>query len=327
MTKILHITNHQGTTKNLENICVQLHISENLTTQTCNFPYYISQESANHIWEQYATRIRDFQILVFTDTTMYARPFLQNLDKHSATIIIYITNRYDWGFFGNHGDDIVLYNDLYKVASSNSRVIICADNRYDQWWAKWAGGLHFRYNDCIRLVPKIHDYGEPCSQKLFIYNRGTHVRNYVDELLCRGVQYDIYGPDYEMYIDNAHIAEYTGILHLPYQTNIQSLWENLGCGNIYFIPSKSLMTQWVLETQWYYWEERSKPREVLLMSIDLAEWYQPDLAECFVYFDDWEDLVKKIENLDRRAKKQAIRERVLQSNEDGLAKWKSIFNI
>ena len=123
MTKILHITNHQGTTKNLENICVQLHISENLTTQTCNFPYYISQESANHIWEQYATRIRDFQILVFTDTTMYARPFLQNLDKHSATIIIYITNRYDWGFFGNHGDDIVLYNDLYKVASSNSRVI------------------------------------------------------------------------------------------------------------------------------------------------------------------------------------------------------------
>lgn len=324
MTKILHITNHPGTTKNLENICDCLHIAENLTTKKCDFPYYISREHANEIWEQYASFISGFQILVFTDTSMYARPFLQNLDKHNAAIIIYITNRYDWGFFGNHGDDVVLYNDLYKMASNNPRVIVCADNRYDQWWAKWSDGMHFHYDTIIRLVPKICDYGEPSSRKLFIYNRGTHVREYVHELLNRQVQYDIYGPEYEPYRDNAHIAEYVGILHLPYQTNIQSLWENLGCGNIYFIPSKSLITRWVLETDWYYWEERSKPHRVVMTSIDLAEWYQPDLADCFVYFDGWEDLAEKMENVDKMAKKRAIREIVLKNNCEGLEKWKSL---
>ena len=61
-----------------------------------------------------------------------------------------------------------------------------------------------------------------------------------------------------------------------------------------------------------------------MTSIDLAEWYQADLADCFVYFDGWEDLAKKIENLDIPAKKRAIREIVLKNNREGLEKWKSI---
>jgi hypothetical protein len=325
MAKILHITNHPGTIKNLENVCIQLSISENLTTMNCDFPYYISKEHANDIWDKYSDVIQHYQILVFTDTSMYARPFLQNLDKHVARIIVYVTNRYNWGFFGNHCNDLVLYNDLYKMVSKNPRVTFCADNRYDQELAKSIGGIHFHYNDIIRLVPQICDYEDSCSQKLFIYNRGTHVRDYIHNVSNLGILFDIYGPEYERYRDNAHIHEYRGILHLPYQTNIQSLWENLGCGNVYFIPSKSLITSWILETTWYYWEEKSKPHDIIMKSIDLSEWYQSDIADCFVYFDGWDDLRVKIETVNMKAKKQLILETVLKNNYNGLEKWKSMF--
>ena len=322
MPTILHITNHEGTIKNLENVC--RHLQYPLQTLKNNLPYYISKTHADECWYDFSHIVKDFQILFFTDTTMYARPFLQNMDKHDAFIIIYITNRYDWGFFGNHSEDRVLYDELYSRWSNHPRVFFTADNRYDQWLAA-SYGIHFRDKDIIRLIPELRTGVSPTNvRKMFLYNRGTPIHCYREHLDKHQITYDIYGPGHTRYRDTAHIAEYLGIIHLPYQTNIQSLWENLGHGNVYFIPSKTFLTNLITTTDWYYWEEKTKP--TVLQSIELAEWYQEDLRECFVYFDDWEDLARQIDNINILQKKATIFSIVEKSNVTNLDKWKKWVN-
>jgi hypothetical protein len=163
------------------------------------------------------------------------------------------------------------------------------------------------------------------KNKFFIYNRGTKVINVLPELDALNIKYDVFGEGgYPRYRDNEHIAEYKGIIHFPYQTNIMSLWENLGYGNIYFIPSQKLIRKWISETSWYYWEEKHKSRDVFDKSIELAEWYQPENSEYFIYFDDWNDLLYKINTTDYIAKKNTIFQHIIENNTVNLQKWREI---
>ena len=189
----LHITNHSGTTRNIQNVFSYLSslsppiLSTSLTliTENCDFPLFISEYHASQIWQNYKSREDfqrgKFQVLIFTDTSMYARPFLQNIEDHSMIIIVYITNRFDWGAW--HGDYGV-YLQLFAEVSHHPRVFFLADNRYDQYYASMHHGIHFRNPDIIRLTPIIsQNYSGETQEKimihnskLFIYNRGTFAR-------------------------------------------------------------------------------------------------------------------------------------------------------
>lgn len=66
---------------------------------------HISPEYADILWTSYQDIAKEFDTVIITDTAMYARAFLQNMDKHTLNIIIYITNRFDWGLFDTHDYD------------------------------------------------------------------------------------------------------------------------------------------------------------------------------------------------------------------------------
>lgn len=216
--------------------------------------------------------------------------------------------------------------------STHPRVRFCADNRYDQYYAS-TYGINFYYNDIIRLTPPINNdlhINSANNGKLFVYNRGTKINYYnvfIDKL---SVKYDIYGEQYDRYRDNFHIAEYLAYIHLPYQVNIQSLYENLAHGIIYLIPSRSFITDLICNQSWYYWEEKNKNIDMLLKSIELAEWYQSDIQHLFVYFDSWDDIQNKINELTPDAiviKKQSIYDFINKNNQCNLDKWNYLFKI
>lgn len=329
----LHITNHIGTTRNLNNVFTFLNIPDKIHTEKCNLPLYIHLAQADDIFRKYMSNgsLQSYNTLIFTDITMYARPFLQNIEDHSMNIIVYVTNRFDWGAWYN-GDSI--YNTLYATISRHPRVRFIADNRYDQYYAGELHGIHFFHPDLVRLTPSIQDFSPGKMHlhncKLFIYNRGTFLRYYQHHL--HDIEYDVYGYDgYARYKDESQIAEYMGFLHLPYQTNIQSLWENLGHEIVYFIPSQSFLLTILFES-WYYWEEKSlKPVEVILKSVELAEWYQEEHSELFVYFDSWQDLTSKYEyylenNQALMEKKNKIHAYLIESNKVHIEKWKKVLD-
>ena len=335
----LHITNHPGTTRNIQNVFSYLGKLESIETEKCGFPIHITETHASQIWDDYRSRdysSQKYETLIFTDTCMFARPFLQHIEDHSMNIIVYVTNRFDWGAW--HVRDHA-YATQYAEYSRHPRVFFLADNRYDQFYASSIHGLHFRSPDIVRLTPMIsQNYSEEGEEKimihnskLFLYNRGTFLHFYQHLLPFSPQEYDVYGYEgYPRYQDEYHISEYLGFLHLPYQTNIQSLWENLGHGILYFIPSKTFLLELINEP-WYYWEEKCKSPELCAKSIDLAEWYQPENEVFFVFFDSWTDLREKRDIfLENNAaiyyKKKHISMNLVDSNRIAIQKWKDVFS-
>ena len=335
----LHITNHCGTIRNINNVFSFVNLEYQLITETCSFPLHITEEHASQIWQDYNAKLKDksIQTLIFTDTCMYARPFLQHIEDHSMNILLYVTNRFDWGAW--HVQDPV-YSTFYAQISQHPRVFFLADNRYDQFYASIIHGISFHFPDIVRLTPKItQNYSRESQEKiivhnskLFLYNRGTFVRYFQHLLPFTQEEYDVYGYDgYSRYQDEYHISEYLGFLHLPYQTNIQSLWENVGHGILYFIPSKTFLLELISEP-WYYWEEKCKSPDLCRKSVDLAEWYQPENELFFVYFDSWEDLREKRDiflenNATIYYKKKHISMQLEESNRLAISKWKSVLDL
>lgn len=325
--KILHLTGHRGTHKNIEQVFHYLNISDQLVTDnnTCNF-LYISKEHANKLWLQYKNALNSYKCLVFTDTSMIARPFLQNMDEHNFIIIVYITNRFDWGIFGFKDEE---YLNLYSKLSGHERVIFCSDNGYDQYYAKQQN-IQFIYDTRIALTPQLSDkYYFYKKNAFFVYNRGTKIVYYKTILEKYGVEYEVFGENYQQYRDTEHICDYKGIIHFPYQTNIQSLWENLGYYIIYFIPSKKFIKELINTEPWYYWEEKNKPFNLLDKSIELSEWYIDENKCLFEYFDTWEELSFKTKNITDEyllKKKEIIKEFMIYSNNINLSKWKKLFS-
>ena len=150
----LHLTSHIGTTKNIQNVFKFLNIENKLITQRCiNYSLYYNEETANDMWNYYSDKLQDISVLIFTDTSMIARPFLQNIEKHNCLIVVYITNRFDWGIWGFTDD---FYYKLYSELSTHNRVIFCADNNYDQYYAM-THNIKFLYDDSIKLTPIINE--------------------------------------------------------------------------------------------------------------------------------------------------------------------------
>jgi len=330
MNRTLHITNHIGTIANINNVFKLLGEPSKLSTIKYPLPLHINSDYANILWNHYASISNDFDTVIITDIALYARPFLQNMDKHSLHIIIYVTNRFDWGLFSKNHPDYPYFIDLYRNWSKTPRVTFCADNRYDQYYCQLEN-VHFYYKDIIRLTPPLREPVASITQRAFLHARGTPIYFYGETLSNQGVEYDIFGPGHTKYRDTSHIAEYKAIIHLPYQSNIQSLWENLGYSIVYCIPSQTFLEQLVFENHWYFWEEYQqnweyikKDKEIVMKSISLAEWYQPELADMFVFFDSWEDLGEKWGTVDFESKKSIIWEYMNTNNQLYANRWKRL---
>ena len=174
--KTLHLTNHVGTIKNISNVFAYLNLSDDLTTENVSFPLYIDFDMANLIWENCKEIVKNYKCLIFTDTSMYARPFLQNINQHDLIIIVYITNRFDFGAWTIERRNEI--STLYSSMSKHERVFFCSDNRYDKYYASLYG-IEFSLNDIVRLTPKINnEMIIPNNEKFFIHYRGNKIQNY-----------------------------------------------------------------------------------------------------------------------------------------------------
>ena len=56
-----------------------------------------------------------------------------------------------------------------------------------------------------------------------------------------------------------------------------------------------------------------------------TEWYLPENAELFVYFDSWDDLVQKINTIDYAAKSHTIKMFAQKHRSTMLSFWQSVF--
>ncbi len=80
------------------------------------------------------------------------------------------------------------------------------------------------------------------------------------------------------------------LVHLPYQASTMALWENLGQGVVYLLPSIRLMETEILPLRTCC----LLPRDIHALGqpaaqyLNWTDWYY--YTHLFLYFDDWEEL-------------------------------------
>lgn len=318
MPRCLHTTNHRGTEQNIQHVCKLLDCD--LDTHRYTHGLYLSRKEADNIYTQRAEVVSQYDILVFTDTSMAARPYLQNLHKHRCFIVVYMTNRFDWGLFAPRPQpQYDEYVELMRYTSHYpSRVVFCADNEYDRFYASHVRNIQVLASIIPQTPQLTHPMGN-VARTWCVYDRGTSVSAYMASIQTQIV---VYSPQ-NLYESTEWLAaNHAACLHLPYQTNIMSVWEQLGCGLPYIIPTKRLLIELIKTTSWYYWEEK----EHLDESINRSVWYSPENTPLFIYFDQWSDL-NHITNTQLLEKRTQICTHMDAHNTRHLETWQRVFSL
>jgi hypothetical protein len=114
------------------------------------------------------------------------------------------------------------------------------------------------------------------------------------------------------------LAEFAGMIHIPYAWSNLALFETIQMEVPYFIPSLSFIKELSCRGN-FFW---SPP--LLIDMLHLSEWYCDELKEVFLYFDSWDDLRNKITSFDRGAHKKKLREFGDRHETNMLQLWKKI---
>ena len=119
------------------------------------------------------------------------------------------------------------------------------------------------------------------------------------------------------------LSEFAGVIHIPYAWSNLALLEAIQAEIIFFIPSLQFIKYLIHtdkdKTDCFFW---SPPLKEQLLN--LSEWYCEEFKDVFIYFDSWEDLKHKIENLDSIKHKELLKNIGLKHEKDMLQKWRKI---
>ena len=253
-------------------------------------------DEASREWFPSHTSLCDpnlYDLIVVGDVITYGRPFLTAACK--TNIILYITNRFDFGVSDDHD-----YAQLMATASRWPNVRVMANNLWEQRYA-----LAKKHAD-------IHLYAYAPSTGTLTENYREHVKDgeaTVDWNSIHQHEFVIIGRPNQMRL--VQLMEEAGItpptvvpqrhggplvlarrplIHVPYQANTMSLFENINVGVLYVLPSLQLYESWL--EQGHFTLDGGQTHEELLTYVD---WYRTDLQFLFFYFDSLEDLAPSSE--------------------------------
>lgn len=249
---------------------------------------------------EYDSFLREFDLFILAHPSVFALVF----EKYNKPILMLNTTRYDLPYC--YSGDLRGRQDYIaclKRLSAAGRLHIVSNNRADQLYLKQATGLD-----------------SPVLPSLCLYT---------------GVQYAPTKPQFLLYhgsLPEAHpliaarqerhawsdITAYRGLISIPYETSLMSLFEYFTAGMPLFFPSKSYWTAHpsLCSISWY-WDTRLPPE--LAEFKDLGFWmnhsdiYSSLASPNTHYFDSMEHLIQLLETfkyVDDRAFRQSRAESV-----------------
>ena len=334
MLKVLHISFHKGCQNDLEYISKKLNfnlefISYSDDTVKGGDVYNITHERALNNWNKNKDYYNSFDIIITSDTAPLSRIFLQNNFKKK--LIIWICNRFDYAHFPDKGMPDKRYYDLINDVKNRPNVSIIGYTPFETYYANHIRKLDIG-NECIKPIGQIGDvYNTYTStiienkQSIFIigpYHNDNLMMDLKSKVESLGIK--VFNGRYNGPKD---LAEFAGVIHIPYAWSNLALFEAIQLGIVFFIPSNNFLKYFIdtdidgLKKDSFFW---SPPlREDVL---HLSEWYCEDFEDALIYFDSWEDLKYKIETLDFNKQKSILKEFGKKHEEETLEKWKKYIN-
>lgn len=337
--KILHVSFHKGCINNLNYVCNKLNfechvlscVKEWNTNQNIipireedNQHYNMTQEMANKYWNIYKDYFNEFDLIITSDTAPLSRIFLQN--KWNKKLIIWICNRFNYshGLCNNFPDNA--YYNLINMALSNSKVYIIPNTHFEKIYC-------CKFNIILKeevikpiglnISDIIHEETTILDDKInTFFIPSYHNENIMCNLndILNSLEIKNYNKRFKSFKD---LQEFKGVICIPYAYSTILLFEMLSLSIIVFIPSIMLLLNMSLNKNLNFWHQN---KDDLYKNIETSEWYNTVHKELFIYFDSFEDLKYKINNLNYQEHKLKLYNYRKKHENTVLNQWKHLLN-
>lgn len=339
--KVLHLCFHIGCVREIEGVAQALSID--LTSWNIhdlppfffdevgegNCLYNIGHDRAQRIWRKHRHFFNQFDVIITSDTAPLSRIFLQNGWK--KPLIIWVSNRFDWHAGGENLDchfPDEEYYDLMRQASQSSNVFLVASTPYEIYYAKKKnvdiGNRIIKACACYLSEPR----EKGTASEIYIHQRTDNVQ--ADNLqgfsfsqFVREVGIPTACYRYDSVEALQELGRFKGVLYLPYQWYAISLFETLQLQLPTFVPSERMLTALIKKASYFFDHSDELLHERLFA---LTEWYNPEVRNLFIYFDNWEDLRLKAQQ-DLSAVRRRMADYALKHRQEMLQRWKEVFDL
>ncbi|CAF1363049.1 unnamed protein product [Adineta ricciae] len=167
----------------------------------------------------------------------------------NRTIIIVSSTRYE---FGRHGkEDWQLLNQNLQKIASNPKNVIAGNNLYDAEYIRYFTGIqtivlpslcaytqasYSRLNKKPFIITRIEKKSFSVLFKMNLTNALRPLKTSITVAHLR--------EHYKGHYSYRHLAQHPGIIYVPYQVSVMSLFEQYRMNIPLFFPSLDLLTQW-----------------------------------------------------------------------------------
>lgn len=327
--KVLHLSFHSGTCYEMDyiaSVCGFELTNQTFTDGITNTVaiYNVGHDRAANAWNKFKDYYNSFDMIITSDTAPIARTFLQN--NYQGKLIIWVCNRFDYADTASLDCDFPdqEFYDLFRSKKENVKII--SYTPFEHWYAKNIRNVN-TWSDCIKPIGlRITNKSKFISQIPTTVNKQEtfFVPPYHNDTILLNLQEKLESINIKAYNGRYNgpndLKDFKGIIHIPYAWSNFALFENLQQEIIYFIPSKQFLLK-LASNDNFFWSPTFNA-EVLYLS----EWYDPNHDKIFVYFDDWCDLIDKINITNYASKKEEIRKFCKTHTEDMINKWRNIIN-
>lgn len=337
MLKVLHISFHKGCQNDLEYISKKLNFNLEFISYSDESIkggdlYNITHERAENNWNKHKDYYNSFDIIITSDTAPLSRIFLQN--NFQKKLIIWICNRFDYA----HQPDAEKigfpdkeYYNLINDVKNRPNVSIIGYTPFETYYANNIRNLSIG-NECIKPIGQIGEvYNNYTSTNVEDKKNTFIIGPYHNDNLMMDLKSKVQSLGIKVfngrYNGPKDLAEFAGVIHIPYAWSNIALLEAIQSETIFFIPSLTFLKYFIHtnidgeKKDSFFW---SPPlREDVLY---LSEWYCEDFKDVLIYFDSWDDLKNKIETLNFNEHKKILRLIGDKHEKETLKKWKKYIN-
>ena len=198
---------------------------------------------------------------------------------------MWVCNRFDYWDGGGRPDRE--YYDLIRSIPQRPNVKIIGNTAFEGFYARRFRGVDWGDSGILKPVCAI----DPPAGKSPDGGPGIfYVPPYHNETLFM----DLPGRCKEMGVQAVckrldhmgHQRDFRGVIQIPYAWSTLALFERLALGVAQLIPSRRFLLE-LSRQERFWWQDC-----YALPEIALSEWYDPENAGAFVFFDGWDGLAR-----------------------------------
>jgi hypothetical protein len=286
--------------------------------------YNIGHDRAEKFWNKHKNYLNRFDLIITSDTAPISRVFLQN--NYKGKLIIWINNRFDYCDQATNDCNFPdpEYYDLIREALNKDNVKIIGYTAFENFYCKNIRNIDIGNNiikpiGCISNVYENNNLTklENKNNTFFIgpYHNDNIMINLSEKL--KELKIPVYNGRFNGPLD---LAEFKGVVHIPYAWSNYSLFEGIQSGIIYFIPSKEFLIELKKDKDFFWSPPYSDD------NLELSEWYNEENKDIFIYFRNWDDLLIKIYTTNYDKKRKYLKEFGEEHKNKMLKLWKQYIN-